>query len=650
MSFERILLVKPKGRKGLGFSADVIPIGLEYIASSIEKEVSKVWIIDIEFERCSFQHLLSLYQPDMVGITMSATDHDEGLFLAEIAKKRNITTVVGGYHPTAVPDELLSHSQIDIVVRGEGESTMKELVRKDSLKDILGISYKKSDKIIHNPDRQLADNLDSLPFPARHLRRHKYKDHMDKNGRELDVITMSRGCWGRCSFCCEPYMNKSRMRFRSPENILKELFEIASFHKGKKLKMLVTDPHFIGDPKRIDRLCDLLQEHELDILFSVMTRVDSVVKYPNLVSKMCDSGILSYEMGFESSSQEDLNDIRKGTTPDMQKEAVRLLRDNGANVSGTFVIGLPGQNEELIKQFPVYAKQIGLMNCAFGIATPFPRTEFYEKLNKSGLIFERDWTRYDEMHSVFTLNLLTPEKVEKLQSYCMARFWTLNTLLDGARVLNRRSNAKMSLGNFMRDMVSKAKFARDAGYDLRPHGINDHIEIFMDAIRDAEIEENERGICMHEILEMSTFLKLLGPQFIQLSLAFDEQIVSYVIGTTNKSVEYVRIVHGKRDDPSIGMSFNLDEVTIHSFKVHSLFNPANYASTMKRIEGRRGILNVVRLCFALAVDLSFSCVKERMGGTTESLESSRFGYYFSGKREILGKTPCDSTFGGELEE
>ena len=108
MSFKRILLVKPKGRKGLGFSVDAIPIGLEYIAASIEKEVDKVWIVDMEFEKHTFQHFLDIFYPDLVGITMSATDHNEGLRLAKIAKDNNIVTVLGGYHPTAIPDELLS--------------------------------------------------------------------------------------------------------------------------------------------------------------------------------------------------------------------------------------------------------------------------------------------------------------------------------------------------------------------------------------------------------------------------------------------------------------------------------------------------------------------------------------------------------------
>ena len=128
MPFENILLVKPSGRRGLSFAMDVVPVGLEYIAAYIEDAVEEVYIVDMEKERRTFQRLLDLYRPDLVGITLSATEHNEGLHLAEIAKKRGITTVVGGYHPTGIPDLMLSYPQVDLVVRGEGERDRKSVV------------------------------------------------------------------------------------------------------------------------------------------------------------------------------------------------------------------------------------------------------------------------------------------------------------------------------------------------------------------------------------------------------------------------------------------------------------------------------------------------------------------------------------------
>jgi len=611
ISFERILLVKPKGRTGLGFSADVIPIGLEYIAASIQDIVEDVQIIDMEFKKQRLQYWLDLFHPDLVGISMSATEHDEGLRLARIAKGNGISTVLGGYHPTAIPDELLSHPQVDIVVRGEGEFTMKELVKKGITEDVYGISYKNRGKIIHNPDRPLIEDLDSLPFPARYLRRHEYRNHLEKNDRELDTITMSRGCLGRCSFCCEPMMSKNRQRSRSPENIMRELLDIVSFHKGRSLKILVTDPNFMGNPEMIDGLCDLLQEHESDIRFSIMARVDSITKHPELVRKMCNSGILNYELGFESPNQRDLNDVKKGITLEMQEKAVKILRDNNANVSGTFIIGLQGQTEEEIKQFPVYAKKIGLVNCAFGIATPFPGTDFYSTLEKDGLIIERDWNKYDEMHSVFELNPLNGKRLEELESYCMTRFWTLNMLLDGVRVSRMKSGDKISLRDFINEINAKLKFARNAGYELREREIKEHVKAVLNAIVDAETEEKERKIPIHDVIEMSRFLRILGAQTIQITLRCNGQIVSYIIRTTSKSIDCIEIISGEHDNASINVDIDLDRV-INSLKGHESFNLTSYIPLINQIRDIKGKLNALRLCIALTTDLGYSFVEDRL--------------------------------------
>jgi len=143
MAFKRILLVKPRGRKGLGFASDVIPIGLEYIAASLENIVDEVHIIDLELEQSSFHSFLDALNPDLVAITMSATDHYEGLHIAKIVKETGCTTVLGGYHPTAIPDELLLHPQVDLIVRDEGEYTMRELVQKDSFETRKYVRFKK---------------------------------------------------------------------------------------------------------------------------------------------------------------------------------------------------------------------------------------------------------------------------------------------------------------------------------------------------------------------------------------------------------------------------------------------------------------------------------------------------------------------------
>ncbi|MCK4885290.1 radical SAM protein, partial [Candidatus Bathyarchaeota archaeon] len=414
--FERILLVKPEGRTGLGFALALIPIGLEYVAASIEDLVDEVNIVDMLHERQhSLRYFLESFNPDLVGISMSATEHQSGLRAALTAKQMGAVTVLGGYHPTVIPDELLLHKQVDIVVRSEGELTTKELVQKGSPEGILGISYKENNKVIHNPDRPLIEDLDSLPFPARHLRRHKYTNPIQRD-RVIDEIHTSRGCWGRCTFCCEPCMSRSRQRFRSPENVIEEIVQIYNvIHKKKPLSILIGDPNFMGDAKRVGRFCDLLSKLKLDIVFQTMVRADSMARHPEVVKKMCDNNITHFCMGIESPNNKDLNTTRKGITTETQKKAIQVIRDFGGVAAGTFVIGLPSQTEEEIKYFPTYAKEIGLMSATFGIATPFPGTEFYNSLEREGLIFERDWTKFDENNSVFTLPTISKQRIEELR-------------------------------------------------------------------------------------------------------------------------------------------------------------------------------------------------------------------------------------------
>ena len=178
MSFKRVLLIKPSGRHGLSYAFDLIPTALEYLAASVEDIVANVTILDLEMERRPFEDTikesLMAFDPDVVGITMSATEHSEGLEIARLAKSHGAMTVLGGYHPTAIPEELLSQPQVDIVVRGEGEMTMRELVVNGDPEGVQGISYSKEGRSIHNPDREFIKDLDSLPFPARHLRKYAY--------------------------------------------------------------------------------------------------------------------------------------------------------------------------------------------------------------------------------------------------------------------------------------------------------------------------------------------------------------------------------------------------------------------------------------------------------------------------------------------
>ena len=609
MSFKKVLLIKPSGRHGLSFAFDIIPAGLEYIAAYIEKDVDAVNIIDLEMEPKPIQQTLEKYldelKPDLVGISMSATEHSEGLGIARLAKKRGVMTVLGGYHPTSIPDELLSHPQVDFVVRGEGEVTTRELVVKGNAKDVDGISYKNGNKIVHNPDRDFIENLDDLPFPARHLRRYKYRTTLMRD-RKHDVITISRGCWGRCSFCCEPMMSKSHQRYRSPENVVNELLEIVKFHKGKPLSIEVTDPHFMGKPKLVEQLCDLLAQHKLDIRFGVKVRPDSVAKHPEIVRKMVAVGIEGFEMGIESPNMKDIKSTSKGLKTDVHVKAVNNIKKWGGNAGGTFVVGLPDQTEDEILQFPRYAKKIGLTSSAYGVATPFPGTKFYEELDGQGLIFEDDWNRFDEMHSVFKAKHISSERIEELASICMAKFWTLDSMLEKERVRMMKRESKLPLMNFVIDRLHDLEFSVNAGSQLQKGNLSKHAQEFLEASPDPNIKKYTETVGMHNIIEMSRFLKLLGNQTIQITVRNNgTSSTSWILKTTKNSVEHIQVICGKIDESTINFDVNLEDFRLD--EQQGLSRADNIQIILKLLASNKGIRkqhNMLRLFAATGIEFA----------------------------------------------
>jgi len=557
MPFRKVLLVKPSGRAGLSFLMDQIPLGLEYIAAYIEGAVDEVNIVDMEMENRSFRQILDHYVPDIVGFTMSATEHNEGLRLASLAKKKRIVTIVGGYHPTAVPDLMLSYPQIDMVARGEGEITMKELVEKAAPQDILGISYKQDGQIIHNANRPFIKNLDSLPFPARHLRQYSYKGNDQK--ADYDVILTSRGCYGRCTFCCEPSMSNGHLRCRSPENVVKEIFDISEFHEKRRVSVIIADPDFVGKPERVERICDLLKGHNLNMEFCGLVRTATMARRPELVRKMCEVGILYFEMGIESPNLQDLNSTRKGISTKIHREAVRNVRRYGGGAGGTFIIGLPDQTEEEIRYFPVYAREIGMTAAAFGIVTPFPGTEFYEELDKQRLIFETNWDNFDEMHSVYRTKFLSKNMIEELATYCMAKFWNIDTFIDRERVFQRRTKKKRPLIEFIVERVSEVQFMGNAGKSLKKHDFSRYVKIFFEAYPDPRVEAYTQKVGVHNVLEMSRFLRILGPQVVQCTLNLGgSAAISFVFKTTKDKVEYIRIMRGKQREATVDIEIDAE--------------------------------------------------------------------------------------------
>jgi len=337
---------------------------------------------------------------------------------------------------------------------------------------------------------------------------------------------------------------------------------MAQFHQCKAISVMFADPNFIGHPRNVERLCDLLIEHDdLNIEFGALVRADMMANNPRTVQKMCQANIAKFEMGIESPNAKDLQSTKKGVATKFHKQAVKNIRENGGRAGGTFVIGLPDQTEEEIKTFPEYAKEIGLTAAAFGIATPFPGTDFYAELDAQGLIFETNWDNFDEMHSVFKTNHLSKDRIEELATYCMAKFWNLDTFIDHELVSQKRTRRKKPIIEFIQERSLNLGFMANNGNELQKNNFDQHVKTFLAAYVDPRVEKYTRNVGVHEVLEISKFLKMLGHQKIQCTLNLDDTTISFIFKTTSNSVKYIQVTHGRVPDSTINLDVDLNWIT-----------------------------------------------------------------------------------------
>jgi radical SAM superfamily enzyme YgiQ (UPF0313 family) len=392
-------------------------------------------------------------------------------------------------------------------------------------------------------------------------------------------------------------MSLSKQRYRKPEKIMEEIKEVYKFHHEEKTHILFGDPHVLGKADRIDRLCDLLISENMEIYFTAMVRADSIAKNPEVVKKMVKAGIIGYCMGIESPAQGELNNTKKGITAQMQKDAVRLLRENHAVAGGTFIIGLQGQTEEEIKTLDEYGWSLGMINAAFAIVTPQAGTEFYNELDSKGLINDRDWTSYDQMHSVFEHDTLSKEKLEQLLTHCIGRFYAPDIFIDDIIEGQLRNNetSKITLQEAFNHFRNRVRFIMKAGGQYRPTDSEEYGMIFLKAQINPWTRMRTEKMGIHNMIQLDSFLKAFGNQKVQISLLKDgKSFVHYMFKTTKTSVEYFEICEKPHSDATLNLE--LDFKDLQNGKSHII------VKMLSKVIKRNEIVPVIRGALALFID------------------------------------------------
>ena len=376
----KILLVNPPGE----FKTPVLPLGLASIAAylkdkdkNIEIAVIDAWAEDLGFEE--LKNRVSQTRADIIGIYMISPLYDKGKKTIEVCRKTlpNSLIIAGGPHPSALPQETLKDiPQLDICAIGEGEVTMYELVRavekKSLLSEIDGIAFRKDNEIIITKPRALIKKLDDLPFPARELfPLEKYKIH-PPYGRKNPSFTIlnSRGCPFQCAYCSKG-VYQDAYRARSPEKVCDEIEGLIKKYGAKEIQFY--DDDFTLDMRRAEKICDEILRRGIKIYWSCITRVDLVNE--NLLKKMKKAGCWLIAYGVESGNQKILDAINKGFTVKQIISAFEATKRIGLTTVCYFMIGLPGDTKETIRDTLDLVKKIrpDFISCSILIAYPGSR-------------------------------------------------------------------------------------------------------------------------------------------------------------------------------------------------------------------------------------------------------------------------------------
>jgi len=396
----KIVLLNPpytnfEGLKESG--GHLLPLGLAYLASYLRSKLAcRIFIIDAEAEGLNYQKIkarIQELQPQVIGITCPTPTMDHVFKIAEMIKKEiaaDLLMVAGGIHPTALPEETVKNEYIDFVVKGEGEITFYELIKaiaegQTDFSSIPGLYFKKNGQVVATLPRLPIANLDDIPFPARDLfKLELYRSAPTKKVSDdpSGPLLTSRGCAFGCVHCISQCLWGRMIRFRSTENVIKEIEECLEKFGIKEFNFF--DDTFTLKEDRALAICQKIVDKGFNISWVSFSRVNTITE--KLVALMKAAGCKKISFGLESGSQEILDLMQKNATIEMGKQAVLMVARAGIFVHASFMFGNLGETEATIKQTIAFAKSLPLDNATFFITSPFPGTELYQVAKKEGFI------------------------------------------------------------------------------------------------------------------------------------------------------------------------------------------------------------------------------------------------------------------------
>ena len=439
----KIILARPEYSKVYGkfsfgkklTSGESPPLGLCYIASVLELEGHEVRIIDGQAEHKSVEKVVQDvldFEPDILGITATTPMINDAAKITELVKKeeKEIKTVVGGPHVTALPIETLeTFPHIDIGVLGEGERTISlvtsAIMDNHPLSNVEGIVWRHGGKVVYNPAGPMIRDLDTLPFPARHLCNPSYYRSTSAHGEVGIFTTMesSRGCPFQCSFCY-PIFGKT-VRFRSAENIVDEMESVRKQFDTKIIGFI--DDTMTVNRKRMREFCDEVIRRGLqkELEWGCTTRVDVIDG--EMLKKMKKAGCVRINYGIESGNAGILKTILKGVTLEQAKKAIALTNMIGIETVAYFILGHPYETRETIRDTIDFARKLKADVAEFSIMTPFPGTELWKMIEqkRGGIkLLSKNWSEFGHYgHAVISVDNISSNDLLNYQKLAFKEYY-----------------------------------------------------------------------------------------------------------------------------------------------------------------------------------------------------------------------------------
>lgn len=383
-----------------------LPLGIAYIGAVLEKDGHNVVVIDQNVMKAkgldlhkSTEKILRDTRPDFVGITSTTLLIPSAFNVAKLVKNTlsEVTVVMGGPHPTALPTETLRECDyIDIVSCGEGEETLRRLAKEEEWIKIPGIFFRNGDQIVSTNDRYHQLDLTLLPFPARHLfDTNFYFQRSTQLVRRVELkaahIFAARGCPYKCAFCGASTVFGKKVRYHPVEQVVSEVQHLLSTYNINGLYW--AEDMFLSNKERATLLCEFFIKQGINKRIAWCAQIHPTAVDTNLSILMKRAGCIQVEIGFESGSQRVLNILKKGTSIAQNYRAAKITKKVGLRLLANVIVGIPGETREDFLKTINFIKEIQPDEIGFNKLVPVPGTQIFNTLKEKGRL-PANWHLY----------------------------------------------------------------------------------------------------------------------------------------------------------------------------------------------------------------------------------------------------------------